>query len=65
MVECKKNTSDGSAESGVKYKKIETDVGRCLYTIYTQTNEDNLASFNPVWVNVGAQDKAKELLCLR
>ena len=64
-VECKKNASDDSAESGIKYKKIETDVGRCLYAIYTQTNEDKLASFNPVWVNVGAPDKAKELLCLR
>ena len=32
---------------------------------YNQTNEDKLASFKPVWINVGPPHLAKELVCLR
>ena len=65
----KKNSSGGSTTAntitGSKYKKIESDTGRCMYAFYNQTNEDRLASFKPVWINVGPPHLAKELVCLR
>ena len=65
----KKNSSGSSTSAntntGTKYKKIESDAGRCMYAFYNQTNEDRLASFKPVWINVGPPHLAKELVCLR
>ena len=65
----KKNSSGSSTttntNTGTKYKKIESDAGRCMYAFYNQTNEDRLASFKPVWINVGPPHLAKELVCLR
>ena len=48
----RKNVSISSNGSETKYKKIETDPGRCMFAYYNQTNEDKLASFKPVWINV-------------
>ena len=61
----RKNVPISSNSSGSKYKKIETDAGRCMFAYYNQTNEDKLASFKPVWINVGPPHLAKELVCLR
>ena len=61
----RKNVSISSNSSGTKYKKIETDASRCMFAYYNQTNEDKLASFKPVWINVGPPHLAKELVCLR
>ena len=64
----KKNSSGSTTTNtnpGTKYKKIESDTGRCMYAFYSQTNEDRLASFKPVWINVGPPHLAKELVCLR
>ena len=61
----KKNDCGSSVDLGGKYKKIETETGRCMYAYFTQTNEDKLASFNPIWVNVGPPNLAKEMVCLR
>ena len=60
-----KNFTSLSYEGPAKYKKVEADVGRCMFAYYTQTNEDKLASFNPIWVNVGPPNVAKEMVCLR
>ena len=65
MIIPRKNVSISSNSSGTKYKKIETDAGRCMFAYYNQTNEDKLASFKPVWINVGPPHLAKELVCLR
>ena len=64
----KKNSSGSTTTNtnpGTKYKKIESDTGRCMYAFYSQTNEDRLASFKPVWINVGPPHLARELVCLR
>ena len=59
----KKNSSGSSTTTntytGTKYKKIESDAGRCMYAFYNQTNEERLASFKPVWINVGPPHLAK------
>ena len=55
----KNNSGSSTTTTGTKYKKIESDAGRCMYAFYNQTNEDRLASFKPVWINVGPPHLAK------
>ena len=61
----KKNSSGSSTttntNTGTKYKKIESDAGRCMYAFYNQKNEDRLASFKPVLITVGPPHLAKNL----
>ena len=49
----------------VKYKKVEGDIGRCMFAFFCQNHEDKLANFTPCWMNIGQPDIAKEMVCLR